>query len=67
MTVAEIDDLFAPEVIADPYTYFATLRETGPVYWNDRFKLWVITGYEEVVRMLGHHELFSSAIQPLCA
>ena len=30
MTVAEIDDLFAPEVITDPYTYFAALRETGP-------------------------------------
>jgi len=62
MAVAELDDLFAPGVIADPYTYFAALREKGPVYWNEGFKLWVITGYDEIVWLLRHHELFSSAI-----
>jgi hypothetical protein len=28
------DDLFAPEVIADPYTYLGQLREEAPAYWN---------------------------------
>jgi len=62
MTPTDLDDLFAPEVIADPYSYFAQLREADPVHWNERFQLWVITGYEEVVWLLRHHELFSSAI-----
>lgn len=62
MPPTDLDDLFAPEVIADPYSYFAQLREADPVYWNERFQLWVITGYQEVVWLLRHHELFSSAI-----
>ena len=62
MAVAEFEDLFAPEVIADPYAYFARMREREPVHWNPRFRLWVVTGYEEVVWLLRHHELFSSAI-----
>jgi cytochrome P450 len=62
VTAADLDELFAPEVVADPYTYFARLREIDPVYWNERFQLWVITGYEQVVWLLRHHELFSSAI-----
>lgn len=62
MSVAELDDLFAPEVVADPYTYFGRLRDSEPVHWNERFRLWVITGYEEIVWLLRHHELFSSAV-----
>lgn len=62
MPVAELDDLFAPEVVADPYTYFGRLRDSEPVHWNERFQLWVITGYEEIVWLLRHHELFSSAV-----
>ncbi len=58
----DLDDLFAPEVIFDPYSYFARLRERAPVQWNEKFGLWVITGYDEVVWLLRHHELFSSAI-----
>ncbi len=56
------DDLFAPDVIADPYTYFGTLNAADPVHWNERFGLWVITGYDEVVWVLRHPELFSSAV-----
>lgn len=56
------DDLFAPDVIADPYTYFGRLRETEPVHWNERFGLWLVTGYEEMVWILRRHELFSSAV-----
>lgn len=56
------DDLFHPEVIADPYTYFGRLRETDPVHWNSRFGLWLVTGYDELVWILRHHELFSSAV-----
>lgn len=57
-----MDDLFAPAAIADPYDYFARLRDNDPVHWNEKFGLWVVTGYEEVVWLLRHHEIFSSAV-----
>jgi cytochrome P450 len=57
-----LDDMFAPEAIADPHRYYARLREQDPVHWNDRYQLWVITRYDDVVWMIRHHELFSSAV-----
>ncbi len=56
------DDLFAPEVIADPYAYFGRLRETDPIHWNARSELWIVTRYEDLVWLVRHHELFSSAV-----
>jgi cytochrome P450 len=56
------DDLFAPEVIADPYRYFGHLRETDPIHWNARSSLWIITRYDDLVWLLRNHELFSSAV-----
>ena len=52
VTNANLDDLFAPEVISDPDTYFAQLRERAPVYWNEKFGLWVIVR-EAVGRYVG--------------
>ena len=62
MAVIELDDLFAGEVNAHPHEYFANLRETDPIHWNERFRIWVITRYEDVVWILRHQELFSSAV-----
>ena len=41
------DDLFAREVIHDPYSYFGRLREEDPVHWNEKHKLWIITSYAQ--------------------
>jgi cytochrome P450 len=59
---ADPEDLFAPEVIADPYAYFGHLRETDPVHWNPRAEMWIVTRYEDLVWLVRHHELFSSAV-----
>lgn len=56
------DDMFAPDVIADPYTYYGHLRETDPVHWNDLHKVWVITRHEDLVWLNRHPEIFSSAV-----
>jgi len=56
------DDLFAPEVIADPFPYYKQLRETDPVHWNERSKVWLITRYDDVSWITRHPELFSSAV-----
>ncbi len=54
------DDLLAPDVVADPYTYFGRLREEDPVHWNHRWGGWLVTRYEDVVTVLRDHERFSS-------
>ncbi len=62
MIAPELDDMFAPAAIADPYGYYARLREQDPVHWNERYQLWVVTRYDDIVWMIRHHELFSSAV-----
>src|SRR5689334_21838154 len=42
------EDMFSPEVIRDPYTYYGHLRETDPVHWNDLHKTWVITRNDDL-------------------
>jgi cytochrome P450 len=56
------DDMFAPDTIADPYTYYGRLRDEDPVHWNEPYELWVITRHDDLVWLTRHHELFSSAV-----
>ena len=56
------DNMLAPEVLTDPYTYFGTLRETEPVHWNDAFKMWIVTRYDDSVWIVRRHEVFSNAV-----
>jgi cytochrome P450 len=56
------DDMFTPDVIADPYRYYGRLRDEDPVHWNDAYALWVITRHDDVTWLTRHHELFSSAV-----
>jgi cytochrome P450 len=56
------DDLFAPDVIADPYGYFGRLRAEDPVHWNAKYEVWVLTRYDDIVWLIRHPELFSSEV-----
>ena len=61
--IAAIDDnLFSPEIIADPYTYFGRLREEDPAHWNKKFGQWIFTRYDDLVWAARHDELFSSEL-----
>ena len=62
MGIAVQDDMFTPDVIADPYGYYGRLRDEDPVHWNDTYALWVITRHDDVTWMTRHNELFSSAV-----
>jgi cytochrome P450 len=62
MGTAIQDDMFTPNVIADPYAYYGRLRDEDPVHWNDTYALWVITRHDDVTWMTRHNELFSSAV-----
>ena len=56
------DNLFTPEVIADPYAYYGRLREEDPIHWNEAYELWVVTRHDDLTWLTRHHELFSSAV-----
>jgi cytochrome P450 len=56
------DNLFTPEVVADPYAYYGRLREEDPIHWNEAYELWVVTRHDDLTWLTRHHELFSSAV-----
>ncbi len=62
MVAALQDDMFTPDVIADPYSYYGRLRDEDPIHWNETYALWVVTRHDDLVWLTRHHELFSSAV-----
>src|SRR5713101_1333069 len=62
MSIALRDDMFTPDVIANPYAYYGRLRDEDPVHWNETYELWVVTRHDDLVWLTRHHELFSSAV-----
>jgi cytochrome P450 len=57
-----LDDVFAEEVIADPHAWYRALRTRDPIHWNERYQVWFLTRYDDVVWMIRNNELFSSAV-----
>jgi len=51
---------FSEEVRANPYPFYATLREHAPVYFVEGVGAWAVARYEDVRFVLNHPELFSS-------
>src|SRR3954465_9154808 len=62
MSIGLKDDMFTPDVIADPYAYYGRLRDEDPVHWNEQYELWVVPRHDDLVWLTRHHELFSSAV-----
>jgi cytochrome P450 len=54
-------DPFADEFLAEPYPFYAELREAGPVVWLERYGLWACARHAEVQAVLSDWETFSSA------
>jgi cytochrome P450 len=51
-----------PEVKANPYPYYAALRETAPAYYVESLDCWAISRYADVNHVLRTPKLFSSEI-----
>jgi hypothetical protein len=45
-------ELLDPEVLADPYTLYRSLREFDPVLWDPPLHAWVVTSYSGVLEVL---------------
>jgi cytochrome P450 len=50
--VLSLYHLLDPEVLADPYPLYRRLREEDPVHWDPFLHAWVVTRYDDVVRVL---------------
>ncbi len=57
----EAFDLYSPEIDADPFPYYAVLREKYPCYWSESGKLWILSRYDDIVAAARDWETFSSA------
>ncbi|WP_394841528.1 cytochrome P450 [Pendulispora brunnea] len=59
-----IDDLdfapFAPEVLDDPYTAYAQLRERTPCYYVKKHDFWIVSRFDDLVAASKNHAVFSS-------
>jgi cytochrome P450 len=60
MSLLDRFDFFDPEVMNNPYPYFAEMREKSPLFWNERFKAYVLSRYEDATFVLKNPALFSS-------
>lgn len=60
MSVTEYDPL-APEVLEDPYPFYAELRRLAPAYLVPARGFWVVSRYADVAGVLRRPELFSSS------
>ena len=57
--------LFDPEVLADPYALYKTIRENTPIYFDDTAGFWVVTRYQYVADLLRHPDIGSDRIESL--
>jgi cytochrome P450 len=53
-------DIFADDVLTDPYPAYETLRESGAAVYLARYDCWALPRYEQVRAALGNYERFSS-------
>lgn len=51
----------APEVMDNPYPYYAYLREHAPVYWIEPMQAWALSRYADVDFALRNPQIYSSA------
>lgn len=52
---------YAPEVDANPFPYYRTLRDQFPCYWSPEAKLWVLSRYADILAALKDWQSYSSA------
>ena len=64
MVISVDDDLLEPGLLQDPYPYYQELRETRPVHWNERWRGWIVSKYEDVYAGLHDPRMLADTITP---
>ncbi|WP_299195921.1 cytochrome P450 [uncultured Amphritea sp.] len=52
---------YSPEIDADPFPAYATLRAEYPCFWSEDAEMWVLSRHKDIVMALNDWETFSSA------
>jgi cytochrome P450 len=58
MTLAAPTELFSADFLRDPYPTFAWLRGEHPVYWAETFEAFIVTRFDDCVRVLTDPDQF---------
>jgi cytochrome P450 len=61
ITDSEAFDLLTPANLQEPFLLFAKLRQEKPVYWSEKYSIWLLTRYHDVKAALRAPGQFSSA------
>ncbi len=54
-------DPLDPDYLADPYPYYARFRREAPVFYAPKVDFWVVSRYEDILRIVKDPETFSNA------
>jgi cytochrome P450 len=54
-------DLYSPAIDADPFPYYAVLRDRYPCYWSESAQLWILSRYDDIVEAARDWQTFSSS------
>jgi cytochrome P450 len=54
-------DLYSPAIDADPFPYYAALRDKFPCYWSEGARLWILSRYGDIVEAARDWQTFSSS------
>lgn len=54
-------DLYSPAIDADPFPYYAELRDKYPCYWSEGAQLWILSRYDDIVEAARDWQTFSSS------
>jgi cytochrome P450 len=58
------DDLLDDEIVQNPSPYYALLREEFPCYWNERWRGWVLSRYDDVYGAMHSPKFLADRITP---
>jgi cytochrome P450 len=53
-------DLYSTAIDANPFPYYAELRDSYPCYWSDRNGTWILSRYDDIARAAQDWQTFSS-------
>ncbi|SEH03480.1 hypothetical protein SAMN05444920_13740 [Nonomuraea solani] len=54
----EIFSPISPSMLADPYSVYRHLQREDPVHWHEQLHAWIVTKYDDCVRILGDPQTF---------
>ena len=64
MVISVDEDLLEPSLLQDPYPYYQHIRETRPVHWNERWRGWIVSRYEDVYAGLHDARMLADTVTP---